>query len=153
MSMVDEDRLRALTARGWRIAVETNGTVANAALESVDWVCVSPKRGGELLWPPRRVDELKVVLPGAVNGYGWADEDLLALDKQCRSRYCFVQPQDPTNPALVGDTFLHPKGSQSQSMHGGHLEYRANVERCIKFVLANPRWRVGAQLHKHWHLP
>jgi 7-carboxy-7-deazaguanine synthase (Cx14CxxC type) len=56
---VDEDLVQALHAQGFRIAAETNGTLA--ALEGIDWICVSPKSDGELAI--RRGHELKLVYP------------------------------------------------------------------------------------------
>ena len=56
---VDAALLDALHARGFMVAVETNGTIAPPA--GLDWVCVSPKAGTEL-----RVHsghELKLVFP------------------------------------------------------------------------------------------
>src|SRR5690242_6795113 len=38
---VDEELVEALHARGFEIAVETNGTIAPPA--GIDWLCVSPK--------------------------------------------------------------------------------------------------------------
>lgn len=49
----------AIHARGFEIAIETNGTLPVPA--GVDWVCVSPKQGSELV--VSRGDELKVVIP------------------------------------------------------------------------------------------
>jgi 7-carboxy-7-deazaguanine synthase (Cx14CxxC type) len=46
-------------ARGFEIAVETNGTIA--APDGIDWICVSPKAGGDLV--QRRGNELKLVYP------------------------------------------------------------------------------------------
>lgn len=56
---VDAALIDALHARGFRIAVETNGTVA--APEGLDWICVSPKAGSTLV--QRHGHELKVVIP------------------------------------------------------------------------------------------
>ena len=49
----------ALHARGFEIAVETNGTVA--APSGLDWICVSPKAGAKLI--QYSGDELKLVFP------------------------------------------------------------------------------------------
>jgi 7-carboxy-7-deazaguanine synthase len=56
---LDQELIAALKARGFAVALETNGTVA--APEGLDWICVSPKARGELvqLWG----DELKLVYP------------------------------------------------------------------------------------------
>ena len=56
---VDDELITALHARGFEIAVETNGTIA--APEGIDWVCVSPKSASELAI--RSGHELKLVFP------------------------------------------------------------------------------------------
>ena len=56
---VDEALVTELHARGFKIAIETNGTLA--PVEGIDWVCVSPKAGAELV--ARAGDELKLVYP------------------------------------------------------------------------------------------
>jgi 7-carboxy-7-deazaguanine synthase len=48
-----------LHARGFEIAVETNGTVK--AVSGIDWVCVSPKAGSEIV--VTQGQELKLVYP------------------------------------------------------------------------------------------
>lgn len=75
-SLIDE-----LHALGFEIAVETNGTIA--APDGIDWICVSPKAGADLLQV--RGQELKVVVPQPF------DFDYLAgLNFEHR----FVQPMD-----------------------------------------------------------
>ena len=56
---VDAALVEALHARGFEVAVETNGSVA--APPGLDWVCVSPKAGAPLNL--RAGQELKVVVP------------------------------------------------------------------------------------------
>jgi organic radical activating enzyme len=46
---------------GFRIAVESNGTIA--ATPGIDWLCISPKAGSEVV--QRSGDELKLVWPQA----------------------------------------------------------------------------------------
>ena len=58
---VDAPLTAALHARGFTIAVETNGTIE--APEGLDWICVSPKAGTRLV--QRRGHELKLVYPQA----------------------------------------------------------------------------------------
>ncbi len=58
---VDAPLITALHARGFTIAVETNGTIE--APEGLDWICVSPKAGAELVL--RAGHELKLVYPQA----------------------------------------------------------------------------------------
>lgn len=56
---VDAELLAALRGRGVETAVETNGT--QAAPDGIDWICVSPKAGSEVV--QRRGQELKLVWP------------------------------------------------------------------------------------------
>jgi 7-carboxy-7-deazaguanine synthase len=56
---LDEPLLAALHARGFTVAIETNGTLPVPA--GVDWVCVSPKAGADLV--AASGDELKLVHP------------------------------------------------------------------------------------------
>ena len=56
---VDEALVDALHARGFEVAVETNGTVDAPA--GLDWICVSPKAGTDM--KVTQGDELKVVVP------------------------------------------------------------------------------------------
>ena len=59
LMQLDAALINAMHAVGFEIAVETNGTIAIP--EGIDWVCVSPKMGSELI--VERGDELKVVIP------------------------------------------------------------------------------------------
>lgn len=56
---VDAALVEALHARGFEIAVETNGTVAAPA--GIDWICMSPKAGTTLAQTSGH--ELKLVFP------------------------------------------------------------------------------------------
>jgi 7-carboxy-7-deazaguanine synthase len=56
---LDEPLIGALHARGFEIAIETNGTLEAPA--GIDWICVSPKAGADLR--QTRGDELKLVYP------------------------------------------------------------------------------------------
>ena len=58
---VDAELLAALHARGFEVAVETNGTLEPPA--GLDWICVSPKAGSELKL--KTGNELKLVYPQA----------------------------------------------------------------------------------------
>ena len=78
---VDTELIEALHARGFWIAVETNGTVV--VPEGVDWVCVSPKADAELV--VTRGDELKVVYPQAKD-----PNEYLAME----FKHFFIQPMD-----------------------------------------------------------
>ena len=56
---LDEALLAALHAKGFEVAIETNGTMP--VPEGVDWVCVSPKASAEFV--AREGQELKLVYP------------------------------------------------------------------------------------------
>ncbi|MCG2841738.1 7-carboxy-7-deazaguanine synthase [Sandaracinobacter sp. RS1-74] len=56
---LDPPLIAALHAKGFRVAVESNGTVE--APDGIDWLCISPKAGAEIV--QRRGDELKLVYP------------------------------------------------------------------------------------------
>ncbi len=79
---LDRPLIDALHARGFAIAIETNGTLE--APPGIDWVCVSPKVGAALR--QRHGDELKVVYP----------QPLLDLDDLARLAFAhfFIQPMD-----------------------------------------------------------
>ena len=59
MLQLDSPLVEALHERNFRVAAETNGTLPAAA--ALDWICVSPKAGTEVV--QRRGDELKLVWP------------------------------------------------------------------------------------------
>jgi 7-carboxy-7-deazaguanine synthase len=59
MLQLDTALVEELHARDFRIAVETNGTLP--APGGIDWICVSPKAGTDVV--QRHGDELKLVWP------------------------------------------------------------------------------------------
>jgi 7-carboxy-7-deazaguanine synthase (Cx14CxxC type) len=79
---LDPPLIEALYARGFEIAIETNGTLPLPA--GLDWVCVSPKGDNPLV--VTRGDELKVVVPQeGLDPLAFADLDF---------RRFSVQPMD-----------------------------------------------------------
>ena len=56
---LDKALIDAMHAVGFTIAIETNGTLP--VPEGVDWICVSPKMGSELV--VKKGSEIKVVIP------------------------------------------------------------------------------------------
>lgn len=86
---VDGPLIDALHRRGFRIAVETNGTVAAPA--GIDWVCVSPKAGASLV--QRTGQEIKLVFPQPL----LMPHDL-PLEKLVFDHY-LLQPMDGPNQA------------------------------------------------------
>jgi 7-carboxy-7-deazaguanine synthase len=61
MLQVDDALVDALHAQGFTIAIESNGTIATHP--GIDWVCISPKAGSDVV--QRQGDELKLVWPQA----------------------------------------------------------------------------------------
>jgi 7-carboxy-7-deazaguanine synthase len=59
MLQLDGALIDALHMRGFRVAVESNGTLP--AVLGIDWLCVSPKAGSDVV--QRSGDELKLVWP------------------------------------------------------------------------------------------
>jgi organic radical activating enzyme len=99
---LDAPLVDALHARGFEVAVETNGTLAPPP--GVDWVCVSPKAGGALALTAAQ--ELKLVFPqeGAeperFDGLAAAHRFLQPMDGLLRAEntrrvvdYCLAHPQ------------------------------------------------------------
>ncbi|HXJ00267.1 MAG TPA: 7-carboxy-7-deazaguanine synthase [Micropepsaceae bacterium] len=58
---LDSELIRALHDKGFEIGIETNGTLAAPA--GIDWICVSPKAGADLVQVSG--NELKLVYPQA----------------------------------------------------------------------------------------
>jgi len=79
---LDARLVSALREKGFEVAVETNGTIEPP--EGIDWICVSPKAGAQLLL--RSGQELKLVFPQQ----GAEPEKYSMLDFQ----YFFLQPMD-----------------------------------------------------------
>ena len=99
---LDSTLIDALHARGFEIAVETNGTLA--APDGLDWICVSPKARAELV--QRSGDELKLVYPQAdavpetFEGLSFRNFFLQPMDGPSRAantelalKYCMDHPQ------------------------------------------------------------
>jgi 7-carboxy-7-deazaguanine synthase len=107
---LDEVLVMALHSAGFEIAVETNGTVTPPA--GIDWLCVSPKAGTDLMITTG--DELKLIYPQA----GAEPEKYEGL----QFRNFFLQPLD--DPARAENTqktvdycMAHPKWRLSLQTH------------------------------------
>ena len=82
MLQLDAALIDALHDRGFRVAVESNGTLA--AVAGIDWLCISPKAGTQVV--QRSGDELKLVWPQA-----GIDPDEL---REWNFDHLLVQPMD-----------------------------------------------------------
>lgn len=91
MLQLDPALIGALHGRGFRIAIETNGTLPVA--DGVDWVCVSPKARTEVV--QRRGDELKLVWPqpeiDPVELESWDFTHFLVQPMDCDDREAALQ--------------------------------------------------------------
>ncbi|EZP73243.1 7-carboxy-7-deazaguanine synthase [Sphingomonas paucimobilis] len=117
MLQIDGALIDALHARGFTIAIESNGTIASHP--GIDWVCISPKAGSEIV--QRSGNELKLVWPQPGAGHSLTDVEAMegwAFD------HLLVQPLDDPHAA-------------------------ANMQAAIDLVMARPRWRLSLQTHKY----
>lgn len=117
MLQVDDALIDALHVRGFVIAIETNGTLP--AHPGIDWVCVSPKAGSDVV--QRSGNELKLVWPQP--GSGHSVEEVKAMEDWSFDHF-LIQPLD--DPKAV-----------------------ANVQSAIELVMQRPNWRLSLQSHKY----
>ena len=82
---VDTALIDALHAHGFKIAVETNGSLEAPA--GIDWICVSPKAGAP--WVQRQGQELKLVWPQT----GFSLDDLQTMQDLAFEHH-HLQPLD-----------------------------------------------------------
>jgi len=110
MLQLDEGLVEALHGRGFRIAVETNGTLPATA--GIDWICVSPKAGTEVV--QRSGNELKLVWPqkgiDPAELEGWGFEHFLVQPMDCERR-------DEAMDAAVKLAMARPKWRLSLQAH------------------------------------
>ena len=110
MLQLDAALIDALHARGFEIAVETNGTLPAPA--GLDWICVSPKADAPLVLTAGH--ELKLVYPQPLA----RPERFAGLDFQ----HFFLQPMDSVlrrehTQAAVDYCMQHPQWRLSVQMH------------------------------------
>lgn len=107
---VDAALVQALHQQGFTIAVETNGTVLPPA--GIDWLCVSPKAGSELL--VKQGQELKLVFPQTHA----RPEQFASLDFE----HFYLQPMDgaaarANTQAAIDYAQTHPQWRLSVQTH------------------------------------
>jgi 7-carboxy-7-deazaguanine synthase (Cx14CxxC type) len=113
---LDTALIDALHTKGFAIAIETNGTIK--VPKGVDWVCVSPKAGSELI--VLQADEIKLVIPQ--QGHG-SIETLLARFEKMDYRNRFLQAMDGSN-------------------------LQENLALAVRLCQKRPLWRLSVQTHK-----
>ena len=107
---LDQPAIDALHKVGFEVAIETNGTLPVPS--GVDWVCVSPKAGAELV--VHQGDELKLVFPQPTLPPG----QLAELDFE----HFYLQPMDgpdreANTRAVVAYCLAHPQWRLSLQTH------------------------------------
>ncbi len=107
---LDTALINALHAAGFEIAVESNGTIEPP--KGIDWLCISPKIGAELI--VTKGQELKLVYPQT----GGEPEQFAGLDFD----HFFLQPMDSpaqkeNTEACVAYCKAHPKWRLSLQTH------------------------------------
>ena len=113
---LDESLISALHQRGFEVAIETNGTIK--VPKGVDWVCVSPKAGSELI--VLQANELKLVVPQVGHD---ALENVMSRFEKMDYRNRFLQPMDGPN-------------------------VKSNTELAVGLCQKRPLWRLSIQSHK-----
>ena len=109
---LDRPLIDALHERGVEVAIETNGTIQ--VPDGIDWVCVSPKAGAELV--VRAGDELKLVFPQR----GASPDDVL---QGLEFEHWFLQPMDMEDPAATA-----ANTSEAISYCLAHPQWRLSVQ-------------------------
>jgi len=113
---LNDELIAKLHEKGFEIAIETNGTIK--VPKGVDWVCVSPKAGADLI--VLQANELKLVIPQEGQD---SLEKLLARFEKMDYRNRFLQPMDGPN-------------------------LKMNTELAISLCQKRPLWRLSLQSHK-----
>ncbi len=113
---LDNPLIEALHARRFEIAIETNGTIR--VPKGIDWVCLSPKAGAELV--VKQAQELKLVVPQVGH-----------------------QPMEPVLHRFEGMDFRH---RYLQPMDGPNLS--DNIAYAVELCQKHPLWRLSLQTHK-----
>jgi 7-carboxy-7-deazaguanine synthase len=109
---LDAPAVEALHARGFEVAVETNGT--QPAVPGLDWICVSPKAGAPLALTAG--DELKLVYPQR------EPEAQPERFEGAAFRHLFLQPMDGPDVAehtrrAIEYCLAHPRWRLSVQTH------------------------------------
>ncbi len=115
---IDIALINQLHQYNFEIAIETNGT--QPLVKGIDWVCVSPKFGSELVL--NSGNEIKVIYP---QGFSIEDMEYFSgLDFE----HFFIQPKDE----IINKT-----------------EVKSNIEQTINFCLTHTKWQLSIQTHKY----
>ncbi|MEA3387724.1 7-carboxy-7-deazaguanine synthase [Sphingobium sp. CCH11-B1] len=117
MLQIDDALVDALHARHFTIAIESNGTLP--VHPGVDWICISPKAGSDVV--QRSGHELKLVWPQPGGGHSVAEVDAMAA---WPFDHHLIQPLDDVRAI-------------------------DNARSAIALVMERPQWRLTVQAHKY----
>jgi 7-carboxy-7-deazaguanine synthase (Cx14CxxC type) len=110
MLQLDDPLVDELHAHGFRVAVETNGTLP--AVAGLDWICVSPKARTQVV--QREGNELKLVWPqegiDPAELEQWSFDHFLVQPMDCESREAALS-------AAIGLAMDRPKWHLSLQAH------------------------------------
>ena len=110
MLQLDEALIEALHERGFKIAVESNGTLP--ATPGIDWLCISPKAGTDVV--QRSGNELKLVWPQQgiepAELEEWRFDNFLVQPMDCERR-------QESMDAAIGLAMERPKWRLSLQAH------------------------------------
>ena len=113
---LDEQLIEQLHQKGFEVAIETNGTIK--VPKGVDWVCVSPKAGSDLI--VLQANELKLVIP--------------------------QEGQDSLEKLLARFEKMDYRNRFLQAMDGPDLQ--ENLALAVRLCQKRPLWRLSVQAHK-----
>jgi 7-carboxy-7-deazaguanine synthase (Cx14CxxC type) len=107
---LDSDLVEAFHEPGFEVAIETNGT--KLPPDGIDWICVSPKAGTDLIL--KEGDELKFIYPQE----GLEPKDFIDLSFE----HFFIQPMDGEDIERNVDLAIqycldHPQWKLSLQIH------------------------------------
>jgi 7-carboxy-7-deazaguanine synthase (Cx14CxxC type) len=122
---LDQELIWALHQRSFEIGVETNGTIKPP--NGIDWLCVSPKDGTELICLV--ADEIKYIVP-QLNG---------EIDKKS-----IVQRLKRFENMNFKNFFIQPMDGPNRDRH---------LQFAISLCKERPKWRLSIQQHKYINLP
>jgi 7-carboxy-7-deazaguanine synthase len=110
MLQIDSALIDALHAEGFEIGVESNGTIA--AVPGIDWLCISPKAGSDVVQTSG--NELKLVWPQAGSDPDamerWAFDHFLIQPMDCADA-------DAARDAAIAFVMDHPRWRLTTQTH------------------------------------
>lgn len=119
---LNDDVIDFFKSKGYTQSIETNGS--RAVPSGIDYITCSPKK--------ETISLLKKNFPNGVNEFRFPISQDSELPPEIENLP--YAENYLVSPIFVGDNFMN-------------MDYNA-LDRCIKFVLSNPKWRLSLQIHK-----